>query len=92
VLSPTCGIRAQILRMEVKIRAFFPAAIRVGAEIGRSSATGAPRRSIRITSPSAASRTNLEVWIWSSRTEVLLICYIVAQASPFAYAATVPEQ
>jgi hypothetical protein len=31
--------------------------------------------------PSAASRTNFEVWMWSSRTEVFLICYIAAPES-----------
>jgi len=91
VLSLTCGIRAQILRMEVKIRAFLAAGMRGGAEMGRNSAIGAPRRSITITSPSAASRTNLEVWMWSSRTEVFLICYIVAQAAAHYEAAFCQE-
>jgi hypothetical protein len=63
VLSLTCGIRAQILRIEVKIRAFLLAAIGGGAAMGRNSATGSPRRSITITPPSAASRTNFEVWM-----------------------------
>ena len=63
MVSLTRGIRAQILRMEVKILAFLSAAIRGEAEMGRNSATGAPRRSITITSPSEASRTNLEVWM-----------------------------
>lgn len=84
MLSLTCGIRAQILRMEVKICAFLWAAIRCGEVMGRNSATGSPRRSITITPPSAASRTNFEVWMWSSRTEVFLICYIVAPVLPKA--------
>jgi hypothetical protein len=69
----TCGIRAQIFRMEVKIRAFLPAGIRGGEVMGRNSATGSPRRSITIMPPSEASRTSFEVWIWSSRTEVFLM-------------------
>jgi len=73
VLSLTCGIRAQILRMEVKIRAFLAAGMRGGEVMGRSSATGSPRRSITIMPPSEASRTNSEVWMWSSRTDVFLI-------------------
>jgi len=73
VLSPACGIRAQTLRMEANIRAFLPAGMRSGEAMGRSSATGSPRRSITIIPPSAASRTNSEVWIWSSRTEVFRI-------------------
>src|SRR5579862_5355695 len=73
VLSLTCGIRAQIFRMEVKIRAFLPAGIRGKDMMGRNSATGSPRRSITIMPPSAASRTNSEVWMWSSRMEVFLI-------------------
>lgn len=63
VLSLTGGMRAQILRMEAKIRAFLPAAIGAGAVMGRNSATGSPRRSITIMPPSAASRTNFEVWM-----------------------------
>ena len=47
--------------------------------MGRNSATGSPRRSITITPPFSASRTNSEVRMWSSRTEVFLMCYIVAQ-------------
>ncbi len=81
MLSLTCGIRAHIFRMDAKIRAFLPAGIRRGELTGRSSATGSPRRSITITPPSAASRTNSEVWMWSSRTEVFLMCYIVAPAA-----------
>ncbi len=81
MLSLTCGIRAHIFPMEAKIRAFLPAGIRRGELTGRSSATGSPRRSITITPPSAASRTNSEVWMWSSRTEVFLMCYIVAPAA-----------
>jgi len=73
VLSLTCGIRAQIFRMEVKIRAFLPAGIRGGEVMGRNSATGSPRRSITIMPPSEASRTSSEVWMWSSRIEVFLI-------------------
>src|ERR1022692_2161279 len=61
VLSLTCGMRAQISRMESKICAFLPAEMREGAVIGRSPAPGAPRRSIKITPPAAASRTNSEV-------------------------------
>ena len=64
--------------MEVKIRAFLAAGMRGWEVMGRNSATGSPRRSITMTPPSAASRTSSEVWIWSSRTEVLLTCYIVA--------------
>ena len=78
MLSPNCGIRAQIFRMELKILAFLAVGMPGRAVIGRNSATGSPRRSITIMPPSATSRTNSEVWIWSSRTEVFLICYIVA--------------
>jgi hypothetical protein len=78
VLSLTCGIRAQIFRIEVKTRAFLSVGIRGGEAMGRNSATGSPRRSIKITPPSEASRTNSEVWMWSSRTEVFLMCYVVA--------------
>jgi hypothetical protein len=63
VLSLTCGIRAQILRIEVKICAFLRASMRAGAVMGRNSATGSPRRSITIMPPSAASRTNFDVWM-----------------------------
>ena len=63
MLSLTCGIRAQILRMEVKIRAFLAAGMGRGAVMGRNSATGSPRRSITIVPPSAASLTNFEVWM-----------------------------
>ena len=66
-------MRAQIFRMEVKIRAFLDAGMRGGEVMGRNSATGSPRRSITIIPPSEASRTNSEVWMWSSRTEVFLI-------------------
>ncbi len=51
-------------------------------EIGRSSATGSPRRSIRMTVPSAASRTNSEVRMWRSRIEAVFMCYIVALRDP----------
>jgi hypothetical protein len=34
--------------------------------------------------PPAASRTNSEVRMWSSRTEVFLICYIVAPTPALA--------
>jgi len=61
VLSASCGMRAQISRMESKIRAFMASGIRDGAVIGRSSATGSPRRSITIVPPSATSRTSSEV-------------------------------
>lgn len=81
MLSLTCGIRAQILLMEEKIRAFLPAGMRDRAVRGPNSATGSPRRSITMIPPSAASRTNSDVWMWSSRTEVFLICYIVAADS-----------
>ena len=47
-------------------------------EMGRSSATGSPRRSIRITVPSAASRTSSEVRICKSRIDAFFMCYIVA--------------
>jgi hypothetical protein len=40
--------------------------------MGRNSATGSPRRSITIMPPSAASRTNSDVWMCNSRTEVFL--------------------
>ena len=73
VQSLTCGIRAQIFRIEAKIRAFLAAGTRGGDVMGRNSATGSPRRSITIVPPSEASRTNSEVWMWSSRTEVFLI-------------------
>jgi hypothetical protein len=63
VLSLTRGIRAQILRIDAKIRAFLVAAMRGRAVIGRNSATGSPRRSITIMPPSAASRTNFDVWM-----------------------------
>ena len=72
MLSLTCGIRAQIFRMEAKIRAFFAAGMRGGEVMGRNSATGSPRRSITIMPPPAASRTNSDVRMWSSRTEVFL--------------------
>lgn len=70
MLSATCGIRAQIFRMEVKIRVFLAAGICRGEVIGRNSATGSPRRSITIMPPFEASRTSSEVWMCSSRTEV----------------------
>ena len=73
MLSPTCGIRAQIFRMEAKIRAFFAAGMRGEELMGRNSATGSPRRSITMMSPPAASRTNSDVRMWSSRTEVFLM-------------------
>ena len=63
VLSLTLGILAQILFMEVKIRAFLAAAMRGGAMTGRNSATGSPRRSITMMPPSAASRTSFDVWM-----------------------------
>ena len=84
MLSPTCGMRAQTFRMEVKIRAFLAAGMCGGEVMGRNSATGSPRRSITITPPSEASRTSSEVWMWSSRTEVFLMCYIVAPWSSAA--------
>jgi hypothetical protein len=49
-----------------------------GFEIGRSSATGCPRRSIRMVAPSEAWRTSSEVRICKSRMEADLMCYIVA--------------
>jgi hypothetical protein len=70
--------------MEVKIRAFLAAGIRSGEVMGRSSATGSPRRSITITPPSSASRTNTEVWMCSSRTEAFLTYYTVALADSAA--------
>lgn len=73
MLSLTLGIPAQIFRMDLKICTFLPAGIRAGEVSGRNSATGSPRRSITMTPPSAASLTNSEVWMWSSRTEVFLI-------------------
>ena len=78
VLSLTRGIRSQTLCMDAKIRAFFAATMRRGEVTGRNSATGSPRLSITITPPSAASRTNFDVLMCSSRTDVVLICYIVA--------------
>src|SRR5690348_15323302 len=78
VLSPDSGSLAQIACIERKIRAFLAAAIPVAVPSGRSSATGSPRRSMMMTSPSAASRTNSDVWICNSRMEVFLTCYIVA--------------
>lgn len=78
VLSLTGGIRFQTLCMDAKIRAFFAAAMRGGEVTGRNSATGSPRLSITITPPSAASRTNFDVLMCNSRTDVVLICYIVA--------------
>ena len=78
VLSLTRGIRSQTLCMDAKMRAFFAAAMRRGEVTGRNSATGSPRLSITITPPSAASRTNFDVLMCSSRTDVVLICYIVA--------------
>jgi len=47
-------------------------------ERGRSSATVSPRRWIKITVPSAASRTSSDVRIWRSRIEAVLMCYMVA--------------
>ena len=78
VLSLTQGIRSQTLCMDAKIGAFFAATMRRGEVTGRNSATGSPRLSITITPPSAASRTNFDVLMCSSRTDVVLICYIVA--------------
>jgi len=78
VLSLTRGIRSQTLCIDAKIRAFFAAAMRRGEVTGRNSATGSPRLSITITPPSAASLTNFDVLMCSSRTDVVLICYIVA--------------
>ena len=78
VLSLTRDIRFQTLCMDAKIRAFFAAAMRRGELTGRNSATGSPRRSITITPPSAASRTNFDVLMCRSRTDVVLMCYIVA--------------
>jgi len=78
VLSLTRGIRFQTLCMDAKIRAFFAATMRRGEVTGRNSATGSPRLSITITPPSAASRTNFDVLMCNSRTDVVLICYIVA--------------
>lgn len=82
VLSLTRGIRSQTLCMDAKIRAFFAATMRRGEVTGRNSATGSPRLSITITPPSAASRTNFDVLMCNSRTDVVLICYIVAPACP----------
>ena len=81
VLSLTCGIRSQIFCMDAKIRAFFAAAMGCGAVTGRNSATGSPRLSITMTAPSDASLTNFDVLMCNSRTDVVLICYIVALAS-----------
>src|ERR1041385_826841 len=78
VLSPACGIRDQTRFMDVKIRAFLAADMRGGPVSGRNSATGWPRRAMMIVPPSAASRTSSDVRIWSSRTEVVLMSYIVA--------------
>ena len=75
VLSLTPGIPSQTFRMDAKIRAFLAAAMRRGEVTGRSSATGSPRLSITITPPSAASRTNFDVLMCSSRTHVVPICY-----------------
>jgi hypothetical protein len=82
VLSLTRGIRSQTLCIDAKIRAFFAATMRRGEVTGRNSATGSPRLSITITAPSAASRTNFDVLMCSSRTDVVLICYIVAPDFP----------
>ena len=62
MLSPTGGIRAQIFRIEAKIRAFLAAGMRGGVVMGRNSATGSPRRSITIIPPFAASRTFPDTW------------------------------
>ena len=78
VLSPTRGARSHILCMDAKIRAFFAAAMRRGEVTGRNSATASPRLSMTITAPSAASCTSFDVLMCSSRTDVVLICYIVA--------------
>ena len=78
VLSLTRGIRSQTFCMDAKILAFFAATMRRGEVTGRNSATGSPRLSITITPPSAASRTNFDVLMCNSRTDVVLICYIVA--------------
>ncbi len=82
VLSLTRGIRSQTLCMDAKILAFFDATMRRGEVTGRNSATGSPRLSITITPPSAASRTNFDVLMCNSRTDVVLICYIVAPDLP----------
>src|ERR1017187_3062116 len=84
VLSLTCGMRAQISRMESKICAFLPAGMCEGAVIGRSSATGSPRRSIKITPPSAASGPHSEGLRWRSRTEVFLVSDSIARAKTAA--------
>ena len=76
--SLTRGIRSQTLCIDAKIRAFFDAAMRRGEVTGRNSATGSPRLSITMIPPSDASRTNFDVLMCSSRTDVVLICYIVA--------------
>src|SRR5580658_8260301 len=78
VLSLTRGIRSQTLCMDARLRAFRAAGMGRGEVTGRNSATGSPRLSITITPPSAASRTNFDVLMCSSRTDVVLICYIVA--------------
>ena len=78
--------------MEVKIRAFLPAGMRAGEVMGRNSATGSPRRSITIMPPSAASRTNFEVWIWSSRTEVFLTMLHCSTGSARPGLGVVPER
>jgi hypothetical protein len=78
VLSLTRGIRFHTFCMDAKIRAFFAAAMRRGEVTGRNSATGSPRLSITITPPSAGSRTTFDVLMCKSRTDVVLICYIVA--------------
>ena len=79
MLSVTWGIRAHSFCIDEKMRAFFAEGILEGDVMGRNSATGSPRRSIRMMAPSAASRTSSEVWMWSSRTEVFRMCHIVAQ-------------
>ena len=79
MLSPTRGILSQIFFIEVNIRAFLFVAIRGRTVTGPNSATGSPRLSITITLPSPASRTNCEVRRWSSRTDVVFMCYVVAQ-------------
>lgn len=71
--------------MAAKIRAFLAAGI-FGTDVsGLNSATGSPRRSMTITPPLAASRTNSDVRMCSSRMEVFRSCYIVASAPLAAF-------
>jgi len=49
-------------------------------EIGRSSATGSPRRSMTMTGPAGRVANQFRVRICKSRTEAFFMCYMVAHS------------